>query len=139
MFTCNCSVILKRSLLFSRDEISIRFNELKFQPGLKISIQSAPKAYCVNIMVDIKPFSLNKGCLFQNKICYVDKIYLCFAKIKFSKHTLYRSSRPELFCEKGVLRSFAKFTGKHLYQSFFFNKVGDLRPASLLKKRPWHS
>ena len=26
-------------------------------------------------------------------------------------------SRPELFCEKGVLRNFAKFTGKQLCQS----------------------
>ena len=33
-----------------------------------------------------------------------------------------RSSRPELFCKKGVLRNFAKFTGKHLCQSLFFNK-----------------
>ena len=38
IFTRNCNVILKSSLLFSRDEISTRFNELKFQPGLKISI-----------------------------------------------------------------------------------------------------
>ena len=35
----------------------------------------------------------------------------------------YRSSRPEVFCEKGVLRNFTKFTGKHLYQSLFSNKV----------------
>ena len=28
-----------------------------------------------------------------------------------------RSSRPEVFCKKSVLRSFAKFTGKHLCQS----------------------
>ena len=34
-----------------------------------------------------------------------------------------RSSRPDVFCEKGVLRNFAKFTGKHLRQSLFFNKV----------------
>ena len=34
-----------------------------------------------------------------------------------------RSSRPEVFCEKGVLRNFSKFTGKHLCQSLFFNKV----------------
>ena len=34
---------------------------------------------------------------------------------------------------KGVLRNFAKFTGKHLCQSLFFNKV-----ATLLKKRLWH-
>ena len=50
----------------------------------------------------------------------------------------YRSSRPEVFCKKGVLRNFAKFTGKRLCQSLFFNKVAGLRPATLLKKRLWH-
>ena len=49
-----------------------------------------------------------------------------------------RSSRPELFGTKGVLKNFAKFTGNDLCQSFFFNKVADLRPATLLKKRLWH-
>ena len=49
-----------------------------------------------------------------------------------------RSSRPEVFCKKDVLRNFAKFTGKHLCQSLFFNKVAGLRPATLLKKRLWH-
>ena len=52
--------------------------------------------------------------------------------------TLFRSSRPKVFCKKGVLRNFAKFTGKHLCQSLFFNKVEGLRPATLLKKRLWH-
>ena len=37
-----------------------------------------------------------------------------------------RSSRPDVFCKKGVLRDFTKFTGKHLSQSFFFNKVAGL-------------
>ena len=41
-----------------------------------------------------------------------------------------RSSRPEVFCKKGVLRNFTKFTGKHLCQSFFLNKVA----ASFIKK-----
>ena len=50
----------------------------------------------------------------------------------------YRSSRPEVFCKKDVLQNFAKFTGKHLCLSLFFNKVADLRPAILLKKRLWH-
>ena len=35
---------------------------------------------------------------------------------------------------KGFLRNFVKFTGKHLRQSLFFNKVAGLRPATLLKK-----
>ena len=39
----------------------------------------------------------------------------------------YRSSRPEVFCKKSVFRNFTKFTGKHLYQSLFFNKVASPR------------
>ena len=35
----------------------------------------------------------------------------------------YRSSRQRGSVKKGVLRDFAKFTGKHLCQSLFFNKV----------------
>ena len=38
IFTCNSKAILIRSVLFSRDKVSIRFNELKFQSGLKIYI-----------------------------------------------------------------------------------------------------
>ena len=45
---------------------------------------------------------------------------------------LYRSSRPEVFCKRGVLRKFAKFTGKQLWQRLLF------RPATLLKKSLCH-
>ena len=45
---------------------------------------------------------------------------------------------PDVFCIKGILRNFAKFTGKHMFQSLFFNKVAGLRPVTLLKKRLWH-
>ena len=34
-----------------------------------------------------------------------------------------RSSLPEVFFKKGVLRNFAKSTGKHLCQSLFFKTV----------------
>ena len=47
-----------------------------------------------------------------------------------------RSSRPEVFCEKGVLKNFTTFTGKCLCQSLFFNKGAGLRPATLLKRVP---
>ena len=30
---------------------------------------------------------------------------------------------PEMFCKKGALKHFVKFTGKHLHQGLFFNKV----------------
>ena len=39
-----------------------------------------------------------------------------------------RSSRSEVFCKKGVPINFAKFTGKHLCQSLFPNKVAGLKP-----------
>ena len=48
-----------------------------------------------------------------------------------------RSTRPEVLCKIGLRRNIAKFTGKHLCQSLFFNKVADL-PTTLLKKRLWH-
>ena len=47
---------------------------------------------------------------------------------------IYRSSRPEVFCRKGVLRNFTKLTGKHLCQSPFLKKVAGLWPATLFKK-----
>ena len=42
---------------------------------------------------------------------------------------------PRGSVRKCVFRNFAKFTGKHLCQSLFFNKVAVLRPATLLKRR----
>ena len=47
---------------------------------------------------------------------------------KFQKKS-FKSSCPQVFCKKGVLGNFAKFTGKHLCQSLFFNKVAGLRPV----------
>ena len=44
-----------------------------------------------------------------------------------------RSSRAEVFCKKGVLRNFVKFTGKHLCQSLFFNKFAGVNFAKFLR------
>ena len=46
-----------------------------------------------------------------------------------------KSSYRRWSVRKGVLRNFAKFTGKHLCQSLFFNKATF---ATLLKKKLWH-
>ena len=45
---------------------------------------------------------------------------------------LFRSSRSEVFCQKGILRNFAKFAGKHLCQSLLFHKVA---AGNFIKKR----
>ena len=62
--------------------------------------------------------------------------YLCFlASAKVTLGADYRSGCTEVFCKKAILRNFAKFTGKHMCQIIFFNKVAGL---SFLKKRLWH-
>ena len=48
-----------------------------------------------------------------------------------------RSSHRRCSVKKGVLRNLTKFTGKHLHQSLFFNKVAGLRPPTWLKNRLW--
>ena len=48
----------------------------------------------------------------------------------------HRISRPEVFCQKDVLRDFAKFTGKHLCQSLFLIKLP--QTWNFFKKRLWH-
>ena len=52
---------------------------------------------------------------------------------------LVKSSHQRCSVQNGVLKNFAKVTGKHLCQSLFFNKVSFLiRPATSLKKGYWH-
>ena len=48
--------------------------------------------------------------------------YLVFQNTK-SLDGPCRSSHPRCSIKKGVLKNFAKFTGKHQCQSLFFNKV----------------
>ena len=46
---------------------------------------------------------------------------------KHSNQTVTQKQPPEVFYKKGILRNFAKFTGKRLCQRLFFNKVAGLR------------
>ena len=57
-----------------------------------------------------------------------------FRNFKNIKSKSPRSSHRKCSVKKGFLRNSAKFTRKHLWQSLFFNKVADLRAATLLKK-----
>ena len=42
-----------------------------------------------------------------------------------------RSSHPEVFLSKDVLKNFAKFTDKHLCRSLLFNKVASWKPETV--------
>ena len=80
-------------------------------------------------------YKVNKENLITKRICFWP-FWNCFSRSLgiFA----FRSSRPEEFCKKCVHGNFAKFTGKHLCQSSFFNKVAWQRPATSLKKRLRH-
>ena len=39
---------------------------------------------------------------------------------------LFIHQPPEVFCKKGILRNFAKLTGKHICKILFFNEVTGL-------------
>ena len=47
----------------------------------------------------------------------------------------YRSSYHRCSIKEGVLKMFAKFTGKHLSQSLFFNKAAGLRTEHIQATR----
>ena len=51
------------------------------------------------------------------------------------RRTFFGNSRSEVFSRKCALRNFAKFTGKHLCQSLFFNKVAGARVSLLTLSR----
>ena len=51
----------------------------------------------------------------------------------------FQKQPPDVCYEKGVLKNFAKFTGKHLCQRLSFNEVAGLSPATLLKKMLWQT
>ena len=51
---------------------------------------------------------------------------------------VYRSSRLDVVYKKGLLKNFAKFTGKHLCQSPFFNRVAGLPPVVASRYRIIH-
>ena len=59
----------------------------------------------------------------------LEKSALVLGKIanQWVKFPIYRSSHRMCFVRKSVLRTFAKFTGKHVCQGLFFNKVAGLR------------
>ena len=77
------------------------------------------------IYIACLPILLSK---FQRKIMPVN--------INFLSHNLFclldRSSQQRCSVKRGALRNFAKFTGIHLCQILFFNKVAGLRPVTLL-------
>ena len=96
------------------------------------------RTYCLVSLLEVRLWSKQLKYLAETDI----------KKIILALPTLCLISLPlkvvfwRLSGKQGVLRNFAKFTGKQIWQSLFFNKVAGLRlvkdglsPATLLRKR----
>ena len=70
-------------------------------------------------------------CSLKNKDGTLIKTKYNVSLLKPKTPSLYRSNHRRCSLRKGILRNFAKFTGKHLCQGLFFNKVAGF--VTLLK------
>ena len=66
------------------------------------------QAQKLQLEVCMQPLSTGLGHILEN---------ICQTKLKLQKQP------PEMVYKKGVLKNSGKFSGKHLFQSLFFNKV----------------
>ena len=69
--------------------------------------------------------------------CFVIFVTVSFANFSFVTSTIdttiIRNSRLVVFCQKGVLTNFAKFTIKHQRKSFIFKEAANLQSLNLSK------
>ena len=74
---------------------------------------------------DVLPkYKIEFWCELKELRNYNGRLYLCPPQ-------KYGNSRPEVFCEKGVLRNFGKIHRKISVAESLFNKVAGLRPSRL--------
>ena len=78
---------------------------------------------------DVVTFSYWKNPWWKNFILFCSD----FINVMKVSHRKARSSRPEVFFKKGVLRNSAKFTGNHLRQSLFLIKL-QVSACNFIKK-----
>ena len=84
------------------------FSYFKVYPGTKY-VEKVKKNEGKPAFQNIK--DLTSG---SSKITKVGRSQRMFLKTRRNPYKDFRSSRPEAFCKKDVLKSFSKFTGKQL-------------------------
>ena len=96
------------------------------------------KLFYVYISILISPLrTLNEHLLYRIPWKFTWR-QCCFTESNFYSSTIYynfvlsiEAATGGVLLRKGVLRNFAKFAGKHLCQSLYFNKVETLKIETL--------
>ena len=108
--------------------------EYSCRSAISIKLQNTSGRLLLNCYRDYKFCEISKNTFYDGtrlvaaSVSHKFKFFLF--KLFFSFHI--RSSRPEGFCIRRVLKNFAKFTGKHLCWSLFLINL-QAKPATLLK------
>ena len=76
------------------------------------------KTFLGALQLSVKNFEPRLSCWWNKSL----KLNHFWSILPFYTSWKHRNSCPEVFCKKGVLRNFVKFTGKHLRRRLFFNK-----------------
>ena len=95
---------------------------VSLKPGLKI-IKMRQINWTEHLFCSVNRINLTNVLIFHNKKILTFRFWL----LQPFFYNIFRSSHQRCSVKKGVFRNFAKFVGKHLCQSLFFNKVADLR------------
>ena len=109
----------------------------KMHRNLRDPLQNIIKhKYCVTIN-NIKTLKIStSNPMMSSAIWQIFFEFLIFCDF-FHEPLGIRSSHPEVFYKKDVLRNFAECTGKHLCQSLFFNKVAGLSNMTYFQYLPY--
>ena len=73
--------------------------------------------------------------IFTNQLNFQYWKLCVLLKIQLTSIIYLQAATGGVLLKKVFLKIFAKFTGEHLYQSLFFNKVAGPRPSTLVKKK----
>ena len=147
MFSCECCEIFKNSFLV---ELHFKYANFCFKRLLLRNETKTGRLYWLcfySLMANIgmitfilAQYPLNSNqCLKLNFSCFLspgstlkslNHLFLIFFSLNIERWCLssvliinVRSSRPEVFYKLIILKNFAKFTGKHLFQILFSKKV----------------
>ena len=107
------------------------------QKRVKGDKYSCKKKSCqiFHMTLNIPLFRSERQVIFLGLYCNALIIICALVIWKFGK-VIVRNSHERCSMKKSVFKIFFQFTGKHLSQSLFFNKVAGLRFPTLFKRDP---